>query len=109
MVKEYTAKRHIRPAHPGLVLADMLEDINMTQGELAKRIKTSRQTVSAIINGRERITVDFAIRLGIFCGNGPDIWLNLQRAVDLWDEQNKPSRKKIYSAIKPVKVPSASL
>lgn len=104
MTKEYTVKKHIRPAHPGQVLAGILDDINMTQGELAKRLKTSRQTISAIINGRQPITTDMAIRLGIFCGNGSDIWLNLQRAVDIWDEKNRPSRKKLYSTIKPLEI-----
>ena len=104
MTKEYTVNKQIRPAHPGQVLSGILEDLNLTQGELAKRIKTSRQTINAIINARQPITVDLAIRLGIFCGNGPDIWLNLQRAVDLWDEQHKPRRKKLYASIKPIDV-----
>ena len=27
---------------------------------------------------------DMALRLGKFCGNGPDLWLRLQQAYDLW-------------------------
>jgi plasmid maintenance system antidote protein VapI len=25
-----------------------------------------------------------ALRLGKFCGNGPEVWLAMQQAVDLW-------------------------
>jgi plasmid maintenance system antidote protein VapI len=25
-----------------------------------------------------------ALRIGKLCGNGPDLWLNLQRKYDLW-------------------------
>lgn len=25
-----------------------------------------------------------ALRLGRFCGNGPDLWLRMQQAHDLW-------------------------
>ena len=25
-----------------------------------------------------------AVRLGKLCGNGPNLWLNLQQAFDLW-------------------------
>lgn len=93
-------KQQRRPAHPGKVLAGMLEDINISQTELARRIKVSRRTVSLIINGHQPITTDIAIRLGKFCGNGPDIWLNLQRQVDLWDQTQK--HKRLYESIKPI-------
>src|SRR5437870_9591543 len=78
-------KRNRRPLHPGRILAGILRDIKMTQGELARRLNVSRRTINLIINGHQPITVDMALRLGKFCGNGPDIWLNLQRDVDLWN------------------------
>jgi len=27
-----------------------------------------------------------ALRLGKFCGNGPDLWLGMQNAYDLWHQ-----------------------
>jgi antitoxin HigA-1 len=89
----------IRPGHPGLVLAGILEDLNISQSELAKKIGISRRTISLIINGHQPITVDMALRLGKFCGNGPEIWLNMQQVVDLWDAMQE--NKKIYDHIKP--------
>jgi len=30
-----------------------------------------------------------AVRLGKFCGNGPQIWLRMQQAHDLWQAERK--------------------
>jgi len=30
------------------------------------------------------ITPEMAVRLGRFCGNGPELWLRMQQAYDLW-------------------------
>ena len=32
---------------------------------------------------------EMALRLGKFCGNGPDLWLNMQHKVDLWNAKQK--------------------
>jgi antitoxin HigA-1 len=77
--------RQIRPVHPGEVIADVLEDIEMTQTSFAQALGVSRRTVNEIIQGRRPITVDTAIRIGKALGNGPQLWLNLQQKVDVWD------------------------
>src|SRR2546430_390630 len=93
-------RRNRRPLHPGRILAGILRDINMTQGEIAKKLDVSRRTISLIINGHQPVTVDMAIRLGKFCGNGPDIWLNMQLDVDMWDAMHK--NRRVYQRIKPI-------
>jgi len=30
-----------------------------------------------------------AVRLGKFCGNGPDLWLRMQQLFDLWHAERK--------------------
>jgi len=77
--------REIRPVHPGEVIADVLEDLEMTQTAFSKVLGVSRRTVNEIIQGRRPITVDTAIRIGKAFGNGPQLWLNLQQKVDVWD------------------------
>ena len=37
------------------------------------------------INEKTRITADMALRLGRFTQTSPEMWLNLQLAVELWD------------------------
>ena len=77
--------RQIRPVHPGEVISDVLEDIGMTQTSFAEVLGVSRRTVNEIVQGRRPITVDMAIRIGKALGNGPQLWLNLQQKVDIWD------------------------
>jgi addiction module HigA family antidote len=92
-------QRMRRPSTPGDVLADILETNAITQTELARRLKVSRRTVSQIIHGHRPIGVDMAVRLGAVFGNGPELWLNMQQAVDLWDVLHAHSQE--YEALKP--------
>jgi antitoxin HigA-1 len=84
-VQDMIHGRQIRPVHPGEVISDVLEDIGMTQTSFAEVLGVSRRTVNEIVQGRRPITVDMAIRIGKALGNGPQLWLNLQQKVDIWD------------------------
>jgi len=89
-----------RPATPGAVIEDMLEEMNLSQSALAGRLGVSRQTVHEIIKGKRAITPDMAHRLGRLFGNGPALWLNLQKSVDLWDALHMDTSA--YAAIQPL-------
>ena len=78
-------EKQVRPVHPGEVIADLLENLEMKTIDFAKKLDVSAETVEAIIQGRMPVTVDMAIRLGKALGNGPQLWLNLQQKVDIWD------------------------
>ena len=74
-----------KPTHPGEILReDVLPALEITQGGLAEKLGVSRRTVSEILHGRRPVTPDMAIRIGRFCGNGPEVWLRMQAALDLW-------------------------
>ena len=85
--------RKVRPVHPGEVLADVLEDLEMTQTRFAEILGVSRRSVNEIVLGQRPITVDMAIRIGKALGNGPQLWLNLQQKVDIWDAVQKHSEE----------------
>ncbi len=61
----------------------------MTTIDFAKKLDVSAETVEAIVQGRIPVRVDMAIRLGKALGNGPQLWLNLQQKVDIWDIMQK--------------------
>lgn len=86
---ESLKNRKIRPSHPGEIILDILEDVEISQTQFAKMLGVSRRTVNQIIRGHRPVTVDMAIRLGKALGNGPESWLNLQQKVDLWDALQK--------------------
>ena len=74
---------------PGDILKELYMDpLNLTVTALAERLGVSRKTVSAIVNGRAPISLDMALRLSRAFSNTPDVWLNMQRNVDLWDAEH---------------------
>ncbi len=83
--QDITDDRLVRPIHPGEVIVDILDDLDINTANFAEILGVSNQTIQEIINGQRAITVDIAIRLGKALGNGPRLWLNLQQKVDLWD------------------------
>ena len=87
------------PATPGDILEDLLECSGMSQGELAEKIGVSRATISRLVNAKQVLTPDMALRLGRFFGNGARIWLALQQQVDEWDLLHADQSK--YQFIEP--------
>lgn len=72
------------PVHPGEVLRDdVLPALRLSVTEAADMLKVSRQTLHAILAGKAGVTADMAVRIGKLCGNGPNVWLNLQKTYDL--------------------------
>ena len=81
-------KRHhsITPMHPGeLLREDVLPALGITQIEMSDHLGISRQSLYEILKEKRSLTPEMAIRLGKLCGNGPDLWINLQSKHDLWN------------------------
>ena len=86
MAKLYPAKRlpDRNPMHPGeLLREEVLPAIGKPKVEIAKLLGVSRQTLYYILDEQQPVTPAMALRFGKLCGNGPDLWLNLQRRHDL--------------------------
>ncbi|MXP41983.1 HigA family addiction module antidote protein [Altererythrobacter soli] len=74
----------IRPIHPGEILReDVLPALGRPKAEIARLLGISRQTLYDILNEKQPITAAMALRIGKLCGDGPEIWLNLQKRYDL--------------------------
>jgi antitoxin HigA-1 len=71
------------PIHPGEILADELEEINITISQLAQRIHVSEETLDRIVQGDANLTGDIALKLGRFFNTGAELWMNLQKAYEL--------------------------
>ena len=69
--------------HPGEHLAEIMEELGITQYRLAKTIGVPQVRIHDIVHCRRSITADTAIRIGKALGMTPDFWLNLQRMYDL--------------------------
>ncbi len=77
-------KRGLPPMHPGELLRDeILPALDRSRTEIARLLGVSRQTLYDVLQERQPVTPGMALRLGKLCGNGPDLWLNLQKRYDL--------------------------
>ncbi|MHB8381588.1 MAG: HigA family addiction module antitoxin [Candidatus Binataceae bacterium] len=77
-------KKEFAPVTPGEMLKEeFLGEYGLSQNQLAKAIGISPNRIAEIVNNRRRITADTALRLGLYFGNSPEFWLNLQTHYDL--------------------------
>ena len=70
------------PVHPGEILHEILEDLSLTNSNLAQAIGVSHLRVSHLIEGAEPVTTELALRLSRAFGQTPQYWLNLQTSDD---------------------------
>jgi len=85
------SKKTRRPSHPGSIIRGLyMEPLKLTVTALAVHLGVSRKTLSKVVNERGSITPDMAQRLGRAFDTGPELWMNLQKACDLWDSGHAP-------------------
>lgn len=78
-LKEY---KDIVAFHPGYYIADIIEDMEISQAEFATRMGTTTKTLSKLINGQANISNDLAKKLSVMMGTGVEVWQNLQNTYD---------------------------
>jgi addiction module HigA family antidote len=78
------AKSEFAPVTPGEMLKEeFLAEYGLSQNQLARAVGISPNRIAEIVNNRRRITADTALRLGLYFGNSPEFWMNLQSHYDL--------------------------
>lgn len=78
------AREEFAPVTPGEMLKEeFLAEYGLSQNLLAKALGISPNRIAEIVNNRRRITADTALRLGLYFGNSPEFWMNLQAHYDL--------------------------
>lgn len=67
------------PTHPGLLLSqEFLEPMGITAYQLAKAIGVPQTRISAITQGKRRISADTGLRLSRYFGMSEASWTGLQ-------------------------------
>ncbi|HWY82725.1 MAG TPA: HigA family addiction module antitoxin [Roseiarcus sp.] len=78
------------PPHPGeIVREDCLIPAGLSVTEAALRLGVSRQSMSELINGRNGISADMALRLEKAGWSTALSWLRNQASYDLWQARNR--------------------
>lgn len=84
-----------RPTNPGMILRELyLKPRGIKQSAFHAAIELSAKQLSLIINGHAPITPEVAVKIGRALGTSAELWLNLQRAVDVYDAEEKLKRWK---------------
>lgn len=65
--------------HPGCYVKNIIDDMEITQSEFAKRLNTTDKTLSKLINGEISLSKNLANKLSLMTGTSIDLWLNLQK------------------------------
>ena len=76
-------KNNLPPIHPGAFVREILEELDISQAQLARAIGVSPMRVSHVINGGRPVTAELALLFGQAFGQSPQYWLNLQTTYDL--------------------------
>lgn len=74
--------KDIMAFHPGCYIAEMIDDMGISQEEFAARMGTSAKNISTLVNGQSNISNDMAKKLSIMTGTSTELWLNLQNTFD---------------------------
>ena len=74
----------LHPVHPGeVLLEEFIKPMNLNPNQVASALKITNQQVNDIINCKQEITADLALRLAYFFNMSPRFWLGLQMDYDL--------------------------
>ncbi len=82
--------------HPGEILEEILEQNQITQSEVARRLSMAQSKINEICRGKRGVTPDMAMRFGKLFGQSPLFWLTLQKNWEL-----SQLDESVYAAIEP--------
>lgn len=101
-----TSPVSLRPAHPGTRLQRLLKERGITAYRCAADIDVPKPRVYELVKGLSSVTPPMALRLGVYFGDGPEIWMAEQARFDLARQQAE--LKADLAAIRPLPLLAAS-
>lgn len=75
------------PPHPGAVIADAMEELNIGIREMARALDVAPSTLQRLVSEQTAISSEMAVRLSNVIGSSPEVWLRLQDAYSLHKAQ----------------------
>jgi addiction module HigA family antidote len=74
----------LRPVHPGEMLRVIVfPALGVSKTEIARLLGVSRQTLYDVLNEKQPITANLALRIGKLIGDDPENLLRMQQNYDL--------------------------
>ena len=69
--------------HPGVYLAETLDELGLSQAKFSQAIGVSPMRVSHVVIGSRPVTAELALLFGRAFEQSPQYWMNLQADFDL--------------------------
>ncbi len=67
---------------PGDIIQESLDELNVSLREFARAMEIAPSTASRLLTGKAALTPEMAIKLSVVIGSSPQMWLNLQNALE---------------------------
>lgn len=91
----------INPMHPGEILNELyIKENGLSISKTAANIGISRQSLSELVNGKNGITAQTALRLSKAFNTSARYWMNLQAVYDLNKAQKAVNLDEIEEFVK---------
>ena len=98
------AKKLLPEIPPGeILLKDFLEPMGISANKLARDIDVPPSRITDIVKNGRPITMDTAVRLGLYFNMTTEFWVNLQRGYELRIAKRE-LEPKLAASIRPLKV-----
>lgn len=75
--------RMANPPHPGEIIADVLDYLNIGIREFARALDVAPSTAQRLISGQSAVSPEMAVKLAAVIGSTSDMWLRLQSTYSL--------------------------
>jgi addiction module HigA family antidote len=91
---------------PASVLQSLMDEYQLNPFSLSKAISLNYQTVRLLVAGKSKVTIPTALRLAKFFSQSPDLWLDLQREVDISEAGKDMELQNVLKGISKAKKPA---
>lgn len=98
-----------RISPPGETIRDILEDIGMSQADLARHMGRPPNKINQIVNGKKEITADTALELESVLGLPASFWMNREQNYQLALSARKQHEAQQEACIKAKEFPCAEM
>ncbi|HDI3035738.1 HigA family addiction module antidote protein [Cronobacter sp. EKM101R] len=92
------------PPHPGEIIADIMEELDISIRELARALNAAPSTVQRLVSGTASISPEMAIKLAAVLGSTPEAWLRFQSAYSLEQAEREVDVSHLTTLYRPAPV-----
>ena len=76
--------RDLEPAHPGALIAEVLEASDFSKSEMARRLGVTRSALYNVLQERSAVSAPMAVQFEAVTGTSADLLVRMQAGHDLW-------------------------